>query len=130
MAPVLGNLDCKSIAMRTDKEIQQDIMAQLKWEPVLNATGIRVSVRKGIVTLTGEVDSYYKKMTAENAAKMISGVRAIADDIQIGVSPAYDKSDAEIAEAVANALATHRDVEEKKITATVDHGDRSFPGGR
>lgn len=114
--------------MRTDEQIQQDIMAQLRWEPILNAAEIGVSVKKGIVTLSGEVDSYFKKVTAENAAKMISGVRAIADDIQIGVSPQHDKTDAEIAEAVATALTAHRHVEERKIRVTVDKGVVTLEG--
>jgi len=114
--------------MRTDEQIQQDIMAQLRWEPILNAAEIGVSVKKGIVTLSGEVDSYFKKVTAENAAKMISGVRAIADDIQIGVSPQHDTTDTEIAGAVAAALTAHRHVEERKIKVTVDKGIVTLEG--
>ncbi len=114
--------------MRTDGEIQKEIMAQLRWEPLLNAAEIGVSVKKGIVTLTGEVDSYYKKMTAENAAKIIAGVRAIANDIQIGVSSTDEKTDTEIAEEVATALASHRHVEEKKIRVTVDKGIVTLEG--
>jgi len=84
--------------MRTDEEIQRDIMAQLRWEPLLNA------------------------------AKMIAGVRAIANDIQIGISSADEKTDAEIAEEVATALASHRHVEEKKIRVTVDKGIVTLEG--
>lgn len=94
----------------------------------MNAAEIGVSVKKGIVTLTGEVDSYYKKMTAENAAKIIAGVRAIANDIQIGVSSTDEKTDTEIAEEVATALASHRHVEEKKIRVTVDKGIVTLEG--
>ena len=114
--------------MRTDEEIQKDIMAQLKWEPSLRSAEIGVSVKNGIVTLTGEVDSYYRKMTAENAGKIISGVRAIADDIQVGVSPSDKRTDTEIADVVATALASHRHVEEKKITVTVEKGVVTLEG--
>jgi len=114
--------------MRTDEEIQKDIVAQLRWEPALSASAIEVSVKKGIVRLGGEVDSYFKKVTAENAARMISGVRAIADDIQIGVKPSDDKTDADIAEVVATALAFNRYVEAKKIRVTVDKGIVTLEG--
>lgn len=73
--------------MKTDLQIQKDVMEQLKWEPFLNASEIGVAVKNGIVTLSGQVDAYSKKMTAENAVKKIVGVKAIAEDMQIGVSP-------------------------------------------
>ena len=108
--------------MKTDSQIQQDVMDQLKWEPYLNAAQIGVAVKNGIVTLSGQVDTYSKKLIAENAAKKISGVKAIAEDIQIGVSPAYNKTDAEIAEAVLNALKWHTAVQEEKIKVKVEDG--------
>ena len=108
--------------MKTDSQIQKDVMAQLKWEPFLNATEIGVAVKNGIVTLSGKVDSYLKKLAAEDAAKKISGVKAIAEDIQIGVSPADKKTDTEIAEAVVNALKWHTAVQEDKIKIKVENG--------
>ena len=77
--------------MKTDSQIQKDVMAELKWEPFLNASEIGVAVKNGIVTLSGQVDSYLKKVAAEDAAKKISGVKAIAEDIQIGISPLIKK---------------------------------------
>lgn len=108
--------------MKTDLQIQKDVMDQLEWEPFLNASEIGVAVKNGIVTLSGQVDSFAKKLAAENAAKKISGVKAIAEDIQIGVSPSYKKTDAEIAEAVVNALKWHTAVQEEKIKIKVENG--------
>jgi osmotically-inducible protein OsmY len=108
--------------MKTDSQIQKDVMAQLKWEPFLNASEIGVAVKNGIVTLSGRVDSYLKKIAAEDAAKKISGVKAVAEDIQIGVSPPYKKTDTEIAEAVVNALKWHAAVQEEKIKIKVENG--------
>lgn len=108
--------------MKTDSQIQKDVMDQLSWEPYLNAAQIGVAVKNGIVTLSGQVDTYSKKLIAENAAKKISGVKAIAEDIQIGVSPVYNKTDAEIAEAVLNALKWHTAVQEDKIKIKVEDG--------
>ncbi len=90
--------------MKTDLQIQKDVIDQLKWEPILNAAEIGVSVKNGIVTLSGIVDSYLKKIAAENAAKKVAGVKAFAENIQIGVSPSNHKTDAEIAEIVFNTF--------------------------
>ena len=108
--------------MKTDDEIQKDIMEQIKWEPYLKASEIGVAVKNGVVTLSGHVDSYPKKLAAENAAKKIAGVKAIAEDIQIGVSPAQDRSDTEIAEAIINAIKWHTAVREEKIKVKVENG--------
>lgn len=114
--------------MKNDNQIQKDVMDQLKWDPCLNASEIGVAVRNGIVTLSGQVDSYYKKRSAEEAAKKVSGVKAIAEDIQIGVSPFYAKNDAEIAEAIVNALKWNTAVQDDKIKIKVDDGDVTLQG--
>ena len=114
--------------MKSDIQIQKDVMDQLKWEPFLNSSEIGVAVKNGIVTLSGQVDSYSKKLTAENSAKKVSGVKAIAEEIQIGVSPAYKKNDAEIAEAILNALRWHTAVQEEKIKVKVENGNVRLEG--
>ena len=114
--------------MKTDSQIQKDVMAQLKWEPFLTASEIGVAVKNGVVTLSGIVDTYSKKLGAEKAAKKVSGVKAVAEDIQIGVSPAYNKSDTEIAEAVLNALKWHSAVQEEKIKIKVENGVVTLDG--
>ena len=114
--------------MKTDIEIQKDIMEQLKWEPFLDASEIGVAVKNGIVTLSGIVDSYSKKILAEKVAKKIAGVRAIALDIQVGLSPVYRKTDAEIAEAVASSLKWHTMIPDQKITVSVENGSVKLEG--
>jgi osmotically-inducible protein OsmY len=108
--------------MKTDSQIQKDVMDQLKWEPFLASSAIGVAVSKGVVTLSGQVDSYSKKIAAENAAKKISGVKAIAEDIQIGVSPLSPKTDTDIAQAALNALRWHSGVQEEKVKLKVENG--------
>ncbi len=61
--------------MKSDIQIQKDVMEELKWEPYLNAAQIGVAVKNGIVTLSGQVDAYAKKLTAEKAAKRVSGLK-------------------------------------------------------
>lgn len=108
--------------MKTDLQIQKDVMDELKWQPFLQASEIGVAVKNGVVTLSGQVDSYGKKLTAENAAKKVAGVKALAEDIQVGVSPAYRKTDAEIAEAVLNALKWHTAIPDDRLKIKVEDG--------
>jgi osmotically-inducible protein OsmY len=107
--------------MKSDIQIKKDVMEELNWEPFLNATEIGVAVNDGIVTLSGQVDSLSKKLAAERAAKKVAGVKAIAEDIHVGISPSYSKTDTEIAETVANALKWHAAVQEEKIKIKVEN---------
>ena len=90
--------------MKTDAELQQDVMTELKWEPTLKAAGIGVAVKDGVVTLSGYVDSYVKKWAAERAAARVFGVRAVAEAIQVRLPGSLKRSDEDIARAVANVL--------------------------
>ena len=69
--------------MKTDSQLQQDAIAELKWEPLLREAEIGVSVNKGIVTLTGTVDAYAKKAEAEDAVKRVVGVKAVVEKIEV-----------------------------------------------
>ena len=69
--------------MKTDAELQQDVMNELKWEPTVKAAEIWVTVKDGVVTLSGYVDSYVKKWAAERAAARVFGVRAVAEAIEV-----------------------------------------------
>lgn len=114
--------------MKTDLQIQKDVMDELKWQPFLNSSEIGVAVKNGVVTLSGIVDSYSKKLTAERITKNVSGVKALAEDIQIGVSPSYRKTDTEIAEAVYNALKWHSAVHEDDVKIKVEDGIVTLEG--
>jgi osmotically-inducible protein OsmY len=114
--------------MKSDSEIQKDVIDQLKWEPFLNSAQIGVSVKNAVVTLSGQVDTYSKKVLAEKAAKKVAGVKAIAEDLQVGISPSYKKSDAEIAEAAVNALKWHTMIPEDKIKLSVEDGNVKLEG--
>lgn len=114
--------------MRTDADIKKDVIAQLEWEPFLNAAEIGVAVKDAVVTLTGQVDNYAKKLAAEKAVKKIAGVKAVAEEIQVGISPVYHRTDTEIAQAVATALAWHTAVQENRIRIKVEQGIVTLEG--
>src|SRR5688572_22295518 len=114
--------------MKSDLQIQKDVIEELRWEPFLNSSEIGVAVKNGIVTLSGQVDSYSKKLLAEKAAKKVAGVKAVAEDIQVGILPGFRKTDTEIAEAVLNALKWHAAVIDEKIKIKVEDGNVKLEG--
>jgi len=89
--------------MRTDSEIERDVVEELKWNPDLDSTDIAVTVKDGVVTLAGFVKSYVDKTEAEVAAKRVAGVVAVANDIAVRLPATDERPDPEIArEAVAS----------------------------
>ena len=106
--------------VRTDEEIQQDVLSELKWDARLQPNEIGVIVKDGVVTLTGWVDSYLKKWDAEEAAHRVAGVKAVANDIEVRL--ATDRTDADIASAAARALEWNAFVPTGKVHVTVSRG--------
>ena len=90
--------------MRTDATLQAAVLEELKWEPSVRETDVGVSVKNGIVTLSGFVGSYAEKFAAERAAERVSGVRAIAEDLQVHLPTSRVRNDPDIAKAAASAL--------------------------
>ena len=90
--------------MKTDSQLQQDVIAELKWEPSVNAAQIGVEVKDGIVTLAGHVGSYAEKWDAERAAQRVSGVKALAIEMDVKLDGSSKRIDADIARSAQNAL--------------------------
>lgn len=108
--------------MKSDKKIQQDVMAELQWEPVLNATEIGVAVKDGVVTLSGHVGSYTQKRQAETAAKRVRDVKAVAIDLDVQLSTEDNSNDTEIGTAIVDAFRWNTLVPDDKIKAKVENG--------
>lgn len=108
--------------MKTNQNLQKDVQDAIKWEPLLNAAEIGVTVKDGVVTLTGTVDSYSKKLEAEQAAKNVAGVKAVAEEIAIQFGDFGKKSDTEIATDVLNAWKWNWEIPEGKIKVKVEKG--------
>ena len=109
--------------MKTDTQLQKEVIAQLQWEPLLKASDIGVTAKDGVVTLTGVVDSLIKKCEAEDAVKRVSGVKAVVEKIDIawsGSAPRFD--DADIAKEVVKAFKWDWQVPNDKVTVTVEKG--------
>ncbi|TPL71565.1 BON domain-containing protein [Mesorhizobium sp. B2-3-15] len=90
--------------MRFDKDIKQDLESELNWDPDIIATDVGVTVKNGVVSLTGYVPFYMQKYEAENAAKRVKGVLGIANDIEVRVPSSHQKTDPELARAAIEAI--------------------------
>jgi osmotically-inducible protein OsmY len=109
--------------MKTDSELQQDVIAELKWEPLLREAEIGVSAKQGVITLTGTVDSYAKKAEAEDAVKRVAGVKAVVEKIMVKYAGEWaKKDDGDIATEVVNAFKWNWEVPSDKVKARVENG--------
>lgn len=114
--------------MKTDKQVQQDVIAELLWEPSVNAGDIGVEVKDGIVTLAGHVSSYAEKWDAERAAQRVVGVKALAIEMDVNLPGSSHRNDVDIARAVENALQWSIYVPSDAIKAMVEHGHVTLSG--
>jgi osmotically-inducible protein OsmY len=114
--------------MKTDTELQRDVLDELAWEPGIDAADIGVSVQNGIIILNGTVKSLNEKWTAECATQLVEGVRAITDELVVKLPGDIRYSDADIAQAVINALDWSASVPKDRIKVLVDHGHVTLQG--
>ncbi|EPR73780.1 Osmotically inducible protein Y precursor [Winogradskyella psychrotolerans RS-3] len=108
--------------MKTDVEIRNDVLDELAWQPNIDEAEIGVIVKDGIVTLTGTVDNYNKKIAAENAVKSVKGVRAVAEDIEVNYGSSFKMNDTEIAKAAVTSLEWNASVPNEKVLIKVENG--------
>ena len=108
--------------MKTDSQLQQDVIAELKWEPSVEATTIGVEVKDGIVTLAGHVGSYIQKRAAERAAQRVSGVRGVAMEIDIALPGSSKRKDADLAKRARSALEWNASVPKDAVRLSVENG--------
>ena len=108
--------------MKTDTQLQLDVIAELKWEPSVNAAHIGVEVADGIVTLAGHVSSYAEKLGAERAAQRVSGVKALAIEMDVKLPGLSKRTDADIARSVENVLQWTTYVPKDSVKVMVESG--------
>ncbi len=108
--------------MRTDSDLKREVVAELNWEPAVNATAIGVGVKDGVVTLTGHIDTYAEKEAAARAVRRLQGIKAIALELDVKLSPQHQRSDTDIAASAETALKWNTSVSVDAIRLTVDHG--------
>jgi osmotically-inducible protein OsmY len=113
---------------RSDEQIQQDVLEELRWDSRVQPNEIGVAAKDGIVSLTGWVDSYSKKWAAERASHRVRGVRAVVNDLEVRLPIAAERTDPDIAEAARRSLEWDAFVPIQQIEVTVAKGWVSLQG--
>lgn len=108
--------------IKTDGELQRDVIAELEWDPSVDHADIGVSVHDGVVTLSGYVKSYLEKIAAEKVARRVAGVRAIAEDLHVRLPVEPKAADHEIAKRIVDLFAWHAAIPIDRIAVKVEHG--------
>jgi VCBS repeat-containing protein len=108
--------------MKTDAELQRDVQNQLNWEPIVTAAQIGVTAKDGVVTLTGNVPSYFEKIEAEHVVGRVAGVKGIAEELQVNLPAFSQRTDADIAGSALNALAWDVSVPRDQTQVMVENG--------
>jgi osmotically-inducible protein OsmY len=114
--------------MKTDSQLQQDVMAELKWEPAVHAAQIGVEVKDGVVTLAGDVSSYIEKLNAERAAQRVAGVKALAIEMTVKVGEFGKRTDADIAKSAKNIIGWTSSLPTDAVKVMVENGWLTLSG--
>lgn len=107
--------------MKTDLQLKRDVETELEWEPAINAAGVGVEVKDGIVTLAGHLDSYPAKLAAEHAVQRVSGVKGIAVEIDVILPGSSQRTDADVARAAVNALQWNTLIPQEGVKVMVEN---------
>lgn len=108
--------------MKTDMQLKADVTDELAWDPAINAAGIGVMVKDGVVTLTGHLDSFAEKHAVERAIHHVESVRGIALELDVKLSAMHKRSDSEIAQAAATSLQLNSQVPHGRVQVEVEDG--------
>ncbi|NMM14604.1 MAG: BON domain-containing protein [Rhodoferax sp.] len=108
--------------MKTDSDLKKDVLTELSWDPLVPEARVGVAVNDGVVTLTGHLDTYAEKVAARRAVERVSGVKAIAVEVDVVPMGIHQRSDTEIATAVEHALGWNTSVPQDRVKVTVEKG--------
>jgi len=108
--------------MSQDRQLQDAVLEELSWEPSVNAAHIGVAANAGVVTLSGHVATYAEKRAAENAARRVKGVKAVAEEIRVHLPSDFNRTDDEIAAAAVSRLAWNVVIPKDAIKVKVEKG--------
>jgi osmotically-inducible protein OsmY len=114
--------------MKTNVQLQQDVIDELQYEPSIEVAGIGVTAKDGIVTLTGAVKSYAEKWSATRATERVSGVKAVVDEMKVNLPYAHERGDADIAKAALQALEWDVQVPHTRLMVKVEQGKITLEG--
>jgi osmotically-inducible protein OsmY len=113
---------------KADHQIKADVLNELRWDSTVDETEVGVQVKDGIVTLTGNISAYPKKLAARDAAHRVHGVLDVVDDMKIKIPLIWERTDQDVASAVRNALKWDVLVPDDRVTSTVSNGTVTLQG--
>jgi osmotically-inducible protein OsmY len=108
--------------MKTNEQLQKDVQDAIKWQPLLKAAEVGVTAKDGVVSLTGIVSSFTKKLEAEKAAKGVMGVKAVVEDIHVKFANDLNKTDLDLANEVLSGMKWNWSIPNDKIQVKVEDG--------
>ena len=114
--------------MKTDRQLQQDVMDELQWEPAVEASAVGVEAKDGVVTLAGHVASFSEKWAAESAAQRVAGVKGVVVEIDVRIPDSSKRSDADIVRATSSALEWNSSVPKGSVKISVSDGIVTLSG--
>lgn len=114
--------------MKSDVQLESDVQAELAWDPAVNASHIAVRVNEGVVSLSGQVDTYLQKQAAEAAVRRVAGARGLALELDVRLAPEQRRSDPEIAQAALQALSWHSVLPPDSVKVEVEDGWLTLTG--
>ena len=108
--------------MKSDMQLRQDVMLELKWDPSFDAAAVGVNVEDGNVRLEGRVDSFAGRMNLERAAQRVAGVKAVTVEVDIALQASSRRNDTDIARTARGALRWNSAVPPNRVGVTVEDG--------
>jgi len=114
--------------MSLDSQLQQSVLAEFEWEPSVNGAHIGVTANAGVVTLMGHVESFAHKHAAEQAARRVKGVKAVAEELEVRLPFDMRRSDEQIATAAIDRLSWNVSVPRDTVKVVVEKGWVSITG--
>ena len=113
---------------RSDLDIQSDVLDELNWTENVKANEIGVAAKEGVVTLSGAVESYLARQSAQDAALRVRGVHAVANEIEVRLHASAERADSDLALAILNALKWDAVIPSDTLEVTVAHGFVTLKG--
>jgi osmotically-inducible protein OsmY len=114
--------------MKTNAELRNDVAAELEFDPRVRDAEIGLALKAGVVTLSGTVNSYAKRLAAETASLRVHGVQAVANELKVVLPTSFERTDTDIAHSALNALKWHIEIPDDRITLTVTNGFVTLEG--
>ncbi len=108
--------------MKSDSQLQRDVTEEIRWDPSIGRAEIGITARDGVVTLSGQVDTYAKKLAAVRAAERVAGVKAVAEEMTVALPLPFERTDTDIAHAAVNAMRWDIEVPDETVKVRVENG--------